>query len=145
MIEVSLTKEAFTTQLVNFVLLMFILNRLLYRPIRQAMKKREEKISEDRGEAERLDQEAEIRLNEWNKGLEEARKAGLERQEQFRKEGRDEERALTSKVQEEVEDHLEKMRAEMAKDTEAARATLKTEAETFSLEIAERILGRSIK
>ncbi len=144
MIEISLNK-AFIIQFVNFVLIMFILNALLYRPIRQALKKREEKISEDRGEAERLDQEAEIRLNEWNKGLEEARKAGLERQEQFRKDGKDEERVIISKMREEVEDHLEKMRAEMAKDTEAAGAALKTEAEGFSVEIAKKILGRSIK
>ncbi len=144
MIEISLNK-AFIIQFVNFVLIMFILNALLYRPIRQALKKRGEKISEDRGEAERLDQEAEIRLNEWNKGLEEARKAGLERQEQFRKDGKDEERVIISKMREEVEDHLEKMRAEMAKDTEAAGAALKTEAEGFSVEIAKKILGRSIK
>lgn len=144
MVEVSIDKSIFI-QFVNFVLLVFILNALLFRPIRQAMKKREEKISEDRGEAKRLDQEAEIRLNKWNKGLEEARKAGLERQEQLRKEGKDEERVIISKMRKEVEDHLEKMRAEMAKDTEAARATLKTEAETFSVEIAEKILGRSIK
>ncbi|KPJ66451.1 MAG: hypothetical protein AMJ45_03825 [Syntrophobacter sp. DG_60] len=144
MIEISLN-EAFIIQFINFILIMFILNALLYRPIRQALKKREEKISEDKGEAERLDQEAEIRLNEWNKGLEEARKAGLERQEQFRKDGKDEERGIISKMREEVGDHLEKMRAEMAKDTEATRATLKTEAESFSVEIAKKILGRSIK
>ncbi len=144
MIEIALNK-AFIIQFVNFVLVMFILNALLYRPIRQALKRREEKIGEDRGEAERLDQEAENRLNEWNKGLEEARKAGLERLEQFRKEGRGEEKTLISKVREEVEDHLKKTRAEMTKDIEAVRATLKTEAETFSLEIAEKILGRPVK
>lgn len=144
MIEITLNKALFM-QFVNFVLLLFILNALLFRPIRQALKKREEKIREDRGDAERLTQEAEVRLNEWNKGLEEAKKAGLEKQEQLRKSAKDDERVIISKMREEVEAHLKKIRAEMEKDIEAARATLKTEAETFSLEIAEKILGRPVR
>ncbi len=144
MIEITLNKALFI-QFVNFVLLIFILNALLYRPIRQAIKQREEKINQDREEANRLAKEAEIRLNEWNKGLEEAKKAGLEKQGELMKGAKDEERAIITKVREETEDFIKKMRAEMAKDMEAARETLKTQAEAFSLEIAEKILGRPIK
>ena len=144
MIEVALNKALFI-QFVNFVLLIFILNALLYRPIRQAIKQREEKINQDREEANRLAKEAEMRLNEWNKGLEEAKKAGLEKQGELMKGAKDEERAIITKVREETEDFIKKMRAEMAKDMEAARETLKTQAEAFSLEIAEKILGRPIK
>ncbi|MDL1972377.1 MAG: ATP synthase F0 subunit B [Deltaproteobacteria bacterium] len=144
MIEIALNKALFI-QFVNFVLLIFILNALLYRPIRQAIKQREEKINQDREEANRLAKEAEIRLNEWNKGLEEAKKAGLEKQGELMKGAKDEERAIITKVREETEDFIKKMRAEMAKDMEAARETLKTQAEAFSLEIAEKILGRPIK
>ncbi len=144
MIEITLNKALFI-QFVNFVLLVFILNALLYRPIRQAIKQREEKINQDREEANRLAKEAEIRLNEWNKGLEEAKKAGLEKQGELMKGAKDEERAIITKVREETEDFIKKMRAEMAKDMEAARETLKTQAEAFSLEIAEKILGRPIK
>jgi len=144
MIEITLNKALFI-QFVNFVLLIFILNALLYRPIRQAIKQREEKINQDREEANRLAKEAEIRLNEWNKGLEEAKKAGLEKQGELMKGAKDEERAIITKVHEETEDFIKKMRAEMAKDMEAARETLKTQAEVFSLEIAEKILGRPIK
>jgi len=144
MIEIALNKALFI-QFVNFVLLIFILNALLYRPIRQAIKQREEKINQDREEANRLAKEAEIRLNEWNKGLEEAKKAGLEKQGELMKGAKDEERAIITKVREETEDFIKKMRAEMAKDMEVARETLKTQAEAFSLEIAEKILGRPIK
>ncbi len=144
MIEITLNKALFI-QFVNFVLLIFILNALLYRPIRQAIKQREEKINQDREEANRLAKEAEIRLNEWNKGLEEAKKAGLEKQGELMKGAKDEERAIITKVREETEDFIKKMRAEMAKDMEAARETLKSQAEAFSLEIAEKILGRPIK
>jgi len=144
MIEITLNKALFI-QFVNFVLLIFILNALLYRPIRQAIKQREEKINQDREEANRLAKEAEIRLNEWNKGLEEAKKAGLEKQGELMKGAKDEERAIITKVREETEDFIKKMRAQMAKDMEAARETLKTQAEAFSLEIAEKILGRPIK
>jgi len=144
MIEITLNKALFI-QFVNFVLLVFILNALLYRPIRQAIKQREEKINQDREEANRLAKEAEIRLNEWNKGLEEAKKAGLEKQGELMKGAKDEERAIITKVREETEDFIKKMRAEMAKDMEAARETLKSQAEAFSLEIAEKILGRPIK
>jgi len=144
MIEITLNKALFI-QFVNFVLLVFILNALLYRPIRQAIKQREEKINQDREEANRLAKEAEIRLNEWNKGLEEAKKAGLEKQGELMKGAKDEERAIITKVREETEDFIKKMRAEMAKDMEAARETLKSQAEAFSLEIAEKILGRPIR
>jgi len=42
--------KALLIQLVNFLLLIFILNMLLFKPIREAIKKRERKIQSDQDE-----------------------------------------------------------------------------------------------
>ncbi|MDL1970867.1 MAG: ATP synthase F0 subunit B [Candidatus Desulfofervidaceae bacterium] len=143
MISIAIDKSLLF-QVVNFVLLIFIMNALLYRPIREAIKKRAERFKQDEDEISRLKTEAEEKLRSFQEAIEEAKKIGLEKREALRQEGQGEEKQLLEQVYKEVEEQLAKVKAEIAKDIEAAREKLKGQAKAFSVEIAEKILGRPI-
>lgn len=143
MISISIDK-ALLFQLVNFILLIFILNALLYRPIREAIRKRVERFKQDENEIARLRTEAEEKLRSFQEAIEEAKKLGLEKRETLRQEGQEEEKKLLEQVYKEVEEQLAKVKADVAKDIETAREKLKDQIKVFSVEIAEKILGRKV-
>jgi len=136
--------KALLIQLVNFVLLIFILNMLLFKPIREAIKKRERKIQSDQDEIAKLQTEAEDRLKQFQVAIEEAKKEGLARKEALRKAATEEERGLLAKVHSEVEEELTKVKTEITKEMQETREKLKEEIKVFALDIAEKILGRPL-
>jgi len=123
---------------------MLVLNFVLYRPLRKALEDRNKTFKGMQGDISSLDREAQGRLEEWYAGLDAAKKAGLERREGVRKEGQEEEKRLLEQVNTEVKKKTNEIRTQIAKDTVEARDALKAQIETFSREVAEKILGRSI-
>ena len=143
MISITIDK-ALLIQLVNFVLLIFILNTILFKPIREAIKKREKKIHSDQDEIAKLQAEAEDRLKQFQVAIEEAKKAGLAQKEALRKEAVEEEKSLLAKVHGEVEEELTRVKAGIAKEMQETREKLKGEIKVFASDIAEKILGRPL-
>ena len=78
-------------QLVNFFIVLYVLNILLIRPIRGILKERRDKMDNLSGEADAFEREAEARLASYNESLQSARQeAGQTRDaaraaEQFRR------------------------------------------------------------
>jgi F-type H+-transporting ATPase subunit b len=60
--------------ILNFILLLFILNRLLYKPLKGYFDERQKKIKDDLDEAERLNKIADDRVTEKNEELNNFRK-----------------------------------------------------------------------
>ena len=82
--------STFILEIINFLVLVWILKRFLYRPITTALRQRQEKIAAKLDEAERLESESsalqqkyENRLQEWEREKQQARD---ELQEEIRKE-----------------------------------------------------------
>ena len=61
----------FAAQVVNFLLLVYLLKRFLYAPINAAMQRREDQIAERVGAAERSQQDAERLIDEYQRRTEE--------------------------------------------------------------------------
>lgn len=144
MVEISLDKS-FLIQLVNFILLIFILNTILYRPIREAIKKRKQKFNLDQQEITHLKTEATEKLKQFNLAIEEAKKLGLEQKEAKRKEAIKEEKTLLAKTHQEMEKYLKEVKLSISKEIKEVRTKLKEEIIAFSQDIAEKILGRPVK
>lgn len=141
MIELNYT---LVWQMVNFLVLLLVLNFVLYRPLRKALEDRNKTFKGMQGDISTLNGEVQRRLEEWYVGLDAAKKAGLEKREGVRKEGLEEEKRLLEQINMEVEKKANEIRAQIAKDTAEARDALKAQIESFSKEVAEKILGRSI-
>lgn len=132
-------------QIVNFVLLMFILNTLLYKPIMGVIEKRKEQMEKSDGEVKRLRQEVEQKLAEYEEKVRLAKLEAMEQRNALVKEGADLAKSAIEAVRSEIPMLMEQFNAKMGSEVDAARAILRSQSRKISLEIAEKVLGRSIQ
>ncbi|MAG32553.1 MAG: hypothetical protein CL908_16845 [Deltaproteobacteria bacterium] len=130
--------------LIAFVLLIFPLNALLFKPIFSALDARADRIQGARERSGQLEQEADSVLERYETAIHQARSEGeAARQEQLGR-AREEQLALTTQARGEAESELERAREELGQSLEEARASLRTSAEDLAQAAAEQVLGRAL-
>ena len=135
---------SFIFQIVNFLLLMLILNVVLYKPIRKILAERKAKIDGDRDRATAVDREVQEKMALYEAHLKEVKaKAGDERA-ALRKEAGAEEAALLEKARGEATASLSAIKERVAQEAAAAKTLLAEQAQSLSREICEKVLGRSV-
>jgi F-type H+-transporting ATPase subunit b len=131
-------------QIANFLFLLFILNILLYKPIRQILSQRKQEIDSFVG----MIGEFEGKSAQSRQALEEnqvnARKEGLKEKEALKGEGSDQEKSMVKEATSEASEKLDHARDEIAASLVMARQNLEKELALFSRELAQKILGRSV-
>ena len=60
---------AFVIQLINFLILILVLNLLLYRPIRKVLAERQGRIAEAKGRSESIEQDLQAKMAEYEARL----------------------------------------------------------------------------
>jgi F-type H+-transporting ATPase subunit b len=130
--------------IINFLFLIWVLNAVLYRPIRQILIKRKEKISG-------LDQKIKTFLNDADKkdlaygaGLKDARAKGLKEKDVFLQAAAEEERKIIEQINLKNQESFAEVQVKIQKDVEAAMAALLQEVDTFAETISQKILGRVV-
>ncbi|MCX7823132.1 MAG: ATP synthase F0 subunit B [Syntrophobacterales bacterium] len=131
-------------QMVSFLVFLFIMNILLYRPVRQMVAKRNKLIMDQRQGIDKANQEAEQALREFEETIKNARIAGRRKFEDYKEQARQQEKELIQRAYQEASEELAKVRAEIQKEKEAALKELREQIQVFSLEVAGKILGRSL-
>ena len=135
---------SFVFQLVNFLVLVLILNVFLYKPIRKVLADRAEQISGARAKAVAVDQEVQEKMALYEARMREVKgKAGDERAAMI-KEAQAEEGALVGKARSEASETLTAIKDRVAKEAADAKSLLREQAHSLSLEICEKVLGRSL-
>jgi F-type H+-transporting ATPase subunit b len=131
-------------QLVTFLVLMFILNKILFKPILGILRERE-------GLFESLRQKAAASKGQLEAGEAEgaaeragAVKDGEKAQNELRIEGQAEERAILEKAQAESAQKLEEAAKALEAQVADARKGLEAEARVLGLDIARKLLNREI-
>ena len=131
-------------QIANFLLLLFLLNIILFKPIRNILSKR--KNEED--SLQEIIEELQSKTGQYSKDLEEsisaARKEGFQQKENFKTEGFEEEKGVLNAANASAEDKIAKAQEEIEGRMAKARESLRVEVDHFSRELAERMLGRSL-
>lgn len=141
MIELNL---AFVVQLINFGILVLVLNIFLYKPIRKVLADRRAVIDSAREKAISVDEQVQAKMTQYESRLRDAKaEAGMRRAEAL-KQAQLEETAVLEKARKEASDSLASIRARVAKEAADARELLKKQAEALSGDICEKILGRSL-
>jgi F-type H+-transporting ATPase subunit b len=141
MIEIDWTLIA---QIINFLVLVFVLNVVLFRPIRNALKDRQAKIAAQEAEVSKFADQSQGITDEIKENLAEARRQGAGQREGLRQDGVQAETSLLEKVKQEVDAEWAKVEKKIKKDMAKARETLKAEAEGFAQLLAAKILGRKL-
>ena len=131
-------------QIVNFLLLMLILNTLLYRPIRNILKQRADKVGLLEEEAKKAQADRIQKEEDYQNQLQQARKTGFEQKNIFKLQGQEAEKKLFQEANLKAEAELSLNRQKVAQQVEEARKKLSGEVANFSQEIAQKILGRTI-
>jgi F-type H+-transporting ATPase subunit b len=132
-------------QMANFILLIFILNALLYKPILSIIGKRKDQMEASDQEVKRLNQTVEQKLAEYEDKVRLAKLDAMEQRNSIVKEGTEKAKGIIDAVRNEIPEMMEQFNAKMGKEVDAARAILRSQSQKISLDIAEKVLGRSIQ
>ena len=136
--------ESVFIQIVNFLLIIWILNLVLYKPIRNILIQRKEKIAGLDQNIETINRDAKEKDDAFASGIKEARSKGLKEKEALLQEGAGEEREIIEKINQKAQADLAEMREKIAKDAEDVRTSLQKEIDAFANAIGEKILGRAV-
>ena len=131
-------------QIANFLLIVWVLNIVLFKPIRNILIQRKEKITSLEQNVETSDNEAKGKNEAFDSGIRDARAKGLSEKNALLNEAADEEREIVDKINQKAQADLAEVREKIAKDAEAVRASLQKEIDTFANAIGEKILGRAV-
>ncbi len=132
-------------QMVNFIILIFILNALLYKPILGIIGKRKQQMDESDSEIKRMNQTVEQKMAEYEEKVRLAKVDAMEQKNAIVKQGSDVAKGIIDAVRGEIPAMMEQFHAKMEKEVEEARAILHSQSQKISLDIAEKVLGRSIR
>ena len=141
MIELNLS---FVIQLINFGILVLVLNVFLYKPIRKVLADRRQVIDSARDKTVSVDAEVQSKMTQYEARLHEAKAEAGARRAEALKGAQAEEAALLEKARKQASESLALIRDRVAKEAGEARELLKKQAEILSGDICEKILGRSL-
>jgi len=141
MIDIDWTLLA---QLINFLLLVFLLNLVLFRPIRKAMRERQAKLLADEAAANRLEMESQGLSDEIKEKLAAARRDGAGQREALKQEGSQAEASLLEEVKRQVDQEWAQVEKKIKADMAKARESLKKQAKSFAQLLAAKVLGREL-
>ena len=141
MIDIDWTLYA---QIINFLLLVFLLNVVLFRPIRNALRERQAKMLAQETEISVLTDKGRSLEDEIKEELAAARSAGAGAREALKQEGAQAEATLLEEVKRQAEAEWATVEKKIKADMAKARASLKTQSQTFAQLLATKILGREL-
>lgn len=132
-------------QIGNFLLLMLLMNFVLYKPIRGILKKRAAKVAELNSDITSNEEGVKTKTEEMEAQKAEARRAGASVREDIKGEGRKVERQMIDDATKEMEQSVAKVREQITADIGKARDELKGQVQSFGVELAQKVLGRTIQ
>jgi len=135
---------AFVVQVVNFGILVLVLNIFLYKPIRKVLADRRQVVDSAREKAASVDLEVQEKMTRYEARLHEAKTEAAGRRAEALKAAQAEETQLLEKARKEAAASLSAIRGKVAKEAADARVLLREQAEALSGDICEKILGRSL-
>lgn len=131
-------------QIANFIFLIWVMNLILYKPIRKVLLQRKEKVSGLERSIADFSAQALDKENAFASGIKEARANGLKEKQALMQSGSDEEKIIIENINKKAQAELAKSREKIAKDAESVRITLQKELDTFVNAIGQKILGRAV-
>ena len=142
MLEIA-PNVAFWT-VVNFILLLIVLRKFAWKPILTIIEKREAKIRDTLDRADKAQEEAEQKLQEYREMIEKGRKESLEIIEQGRQRAQKLHEEIVNKAAGESQAILDKAKNEIEIEREKALEEIKATVADISVSLASKMLEKSI-
>lgn len=130
--------------MVNFLALIFILNAILYKPIRKMLDKRAKEISGSEEMIQDFLKKFDRSSDELQENMVGARKEGSEQREDLKKQGLEKEKELIQQAVASTGEKMTEAKKRIESDILSVRQALESEMSAFSKDLAEKVLGRSL-
>jgi len=131
-------------QIINILILIVVMNAVLYKPVRTVLAKRKEKLSELATAIETFKKNAELRKEEINRKLNDARRRAKEEIEKSKGEAQASTSESLAQVRQQALENKTAQLNEIQKQFTDAQQQLSGQIDSFASEMAAKILGRSI-
>jgi F-type H+-transporting ATPase subunit b len=141
MIDINIT---LFIQMANVLVLVFLMNLVLYRPIRKLVAQRNQFMADKQNVIDRADKESAEALREFEGTIQTARAKGRQKVQEMKELAYQQEKDLLQKSAEESAKQLAGIRKTIKTEIGRARKQLRAQIQAFSLDLAQKILGRSI-
>jgi F-type H+-transporting ATPase subunit b len=125
----------------NFFVLLIILNFILFRPLLNIFKEREDTVKGSLDASKDMSNKREESIARLNRELAEARNKAKEIFEELKAEGLQKQKGVLSKAEAEASEILEKAKGDLRTEAERARTSLRVEVDKFSDEIVRKLVG----
>ena len=131
-------------QMINMVVLMFLLNGVLYKPVKKILRERSEKMQGMQNDVAKFEENARLRQEEVDAKMSKASgkaKAALDAARAEAQAAGDEKMAS---IKAEVDQFKEKQLADINTQIDTAQTELKANLDGFATDMASKILGRAL-
>ena len=136
--------ETLVVQLISFLIFLFIINRVMFRPLRRTMQEREHYVEGIQSDILAAEQKLQQTIQEARDEDAAVREAGLQMINEMEKQGSHEAVKIITAAREEIAAMGGKARQEINAQVADARKTIVDEAEKLSLNVMEKVLGRRL-
>ncbi len=131
-------------QMINIIILMFLLNKVLYKPVLGILRERSKKMKGTQEEIERFDKDARLRQEEVDKKMAQASSKAKAALDSARTEAAAAGNEKLAAIKAEVDADREKKMSELKSQIDSAGKSLQESLDTFAADMAGKILGRSL-
>ncbi len=129
-------------QIINFLILMFILNRILLRPISNIIERRSQKIEDEKKRLDNLQQETKELIEKCVAVEKKARKEAAEQSSLLKKEAGEKAEEIFNRAKDDISAIREEADREIDSKIEEASRSLKKFASGLAEELTEKVIGR---
>ncbi len=141
MIEIN---QSLVIQIVNFIIFLWILNYLIFKPIVRVLNERRERIQGTSEKARLMEAEIQKKLEEYEAKIQAAKGQAANEKERVRRQGEDVAKEIVERARTEMARDIPIIRKQIASEAERVRGELEQRAQEMAREIACRVLGREI-
>jgi F-type H+-transporting ATPase subunit b len=136
--------ETLVVQLISFLIFLFVINRIMFRPLRRTMQEREHYVEGIRMEIQEAEKKLEQTMQDARDEAAAVRKAGQQMINEMEKQGGEEAGRIIAMAREEIAGMGHEARQKVDAQIADARKTIVAEADKLSLNVMEKVLGRRL-
>ena len=134
--------ETVIIQLISFLIFLFVINRVMFRPLRDTMLERDRHIKQIQDDITTQENQLETLKNEIGKKESSVKRAAFKMRKKIEDSGGQEAAAILSETRKEIEALRKKSAQEVENKILEARKHLKPESERLVSDVIEKVLDR---
>jgi F-type H+-transporting ATPase subunit b len=132
-------------QMAIFLALVFVLNILLYKPILKIIDRRKKQLDELENEIKLFNDSVDKKASEYEEKLKQAKANASELKKEIILEGNEQAKKIVDAVRGEIPALTQQFQQKIDKEITAARKILDEQSKKISVDIAQKVLGRSVR